>query len=221
MRFVRGLTPTSWFRLDRHEEGAGAAGGGEGTAAGGGGGAGESAPGAGEGAPAKTFTQAELDKIVSERLAREKAKFADHDDLKKKAARLDEIEAANKTELEKAQAERDAAKSERDAAKAEAKATRIRAAAISAASEAGAIKPDDVVAVLGPDAIKVNEDGTLEGVKEAVAAILDDRPHWKKATTPGGSADGGARGGQSADFKAAPKEDFAAELAKHGLRSQS
>jgi hypothetical protein len=34
----------------------------------------------------KTFTQAELDRIVSERVSRERAKFADYGDLKKKAA---------------------------------------------------------------------------------------------------------------------------------------
>ena len=47
-------------------------------------------------------TQADLDKIVGERVARERAKYADHADLKAKAARLAEIEAASKTEAEKA-----------------------------------------------------------------------------------------------------------------------
>ena len=50
----------------------------------------------------KTFTQAELDAIVSERLNREKKKFEGFEELKEKAKRLDEIEEANKTELEKA-----------------------------------------------------------------------------------------------------------------------
>lgn len=34
----------------------------------------------------KSFTQADLDRIVAERIAREKAKYADYGDLKKKAA---------------------------------------------------------------------------------------------------------------------------------------
>ena len=50
----------------------------------------------------KTFTQDELNAIVSDRLKRESAKFADYEDLKAKAAKFDEYEAANKTELEKA-----------------------------------------------------------------------------------------------------------------------
>lgn len=45
-----------------------------------------------EPAPDQTFTQAELDRIVSERLQRERAKFADYDDLKAKAAEKVTIE---------------------------------------------------------------------------------------------------------------------------------
>lgn len=55
-------------------------------------------------APAdRTFSQAEVDAIVRERLTRDRAKFADYDALKEKAKRLDEIEEASKTELQKAQ----------------------------------------------------------------------------------------------------------------------
>lgn len=50
----------------------------------------------------KTFTQAELDAVVKDRLKREREKYADYDAVKAKATKLDEIEAANKSELEKA-----------------------------------------------------------------------------------------------------------------------
>lgn len=49
-------------------------------------------------------SQADLDKIVSARIAREREKYSDYKDLRAKAARLDELEEANKTELEKANA---------------------------------------------------------------------------------------------------------------------
>lgn len=52
--------------------------------------------------PEKTFTQAELDAIISDRLKREREKHADYDTLKEKAQKLDEIEEKNKSELEKA-----------------------------------------------------------------------------------------------------------------------
>ena len=50
----------------------------------------------------KTFTQAEVDEIVKKRLSRVKAEPADYAELKEKAAKLDELEDANKTELQKA-----------------------------------------------------------------------------------------------------------------------
>lgn len=50
----------------------------------------------------KTFTQAELDNIVADRLKRERAKYEGFDELKEKAAKFDEFEAANKSELQKA-----------------------------------------------------------------------------------------------------------------------
>lgn len=62
---------------------------------------------------------------LAERLAR--AKPADYDDLKAKAEKLDEIEAANKSEIEKAAEARTAA--EQRAAKAEADALRWKVAA--------------------------------------------------------------------------------------------
>lgn len=46
-------------------------------------------------------SQEDLNAIIGERVSRERAKFSDYEDLKAKAARLDEIEQANKTEAEK------------------------------------------------------------------------------------------------------------------------
>ena len=52
--------------------------------------------------PERTFTQAEMDAIIGDRLARERAKFADYDSLKDKAAKFDKAEEASKSELQKA-----------------------------------------------------------------------------------------------------------------------
>lgn len=46
-------------------------------------------------------TQDDLNTVIKDRVARERAKFNDYGDLKTKAARLDEIEQANQTEAEK------------------------------------------------------------------------------------------------------------------------
>lgn len=61
------------------------------------------------------------------RLARERAKYADYDELKAKAARLDEIEQASKTELEKAVARAEQAEQERVQAFADALRWRVAA----------------------------------------------------------------------------------------------
>jgi len=60
----------------------------------------------------RTFTQSEMDAIIGERLKRDRAKYADYDELKAKAAKFDEAEEAGKSELQKAVEERDRLKAE-------------------------------------------------------------------------------------------------------------
>ena len=70
-----------------------------------------------QGAPAepeKTFTQAEMDAIIGDRLKRERAKYADYDELKTKATAYDEAAEASKSELQKAVEERDRYKAQVD-----------------------------------------------------------------------------------------------------------
>ena len=75
-----------------------------------------------QGAPAekeRTFTQAEMEAIIGERLKRERAKYADYDEFKAKAAKFDEAEEASKSELQKAVEERDKFKAQVEAMNAE------------------------------------------------------------------------------------------------------
>ena len=51
----------------------------------------------------KTFTQDELNAMIGERVKREREKYADYEDLKKKAAAYDEKLESEKTELQKAE----------------------------------------------------------------------------------------------------------------------
>ena len=52
--------------------------------------------------PERTFTQAEMNAIISDRLSRERSKYADYGDLKAKAQQFDAAQDAGKTELQKA-----------------------------------------------------------------------------------------------------------------------
>jgi len=57
----------------------------------------------GQGAPDRTFGQGDVDRIVADRLARERGKYADYDDLQEKAKKYDEYQASQQTDLEKLQ----------------------------------------------------------------------------------------------------------------------
>ncbi|WP_347031730.1 hypothetical protein [Brevibacterium paucivorans] len=59
-------------------------------------------------------TQADLDRIVGDRLARERKKYADYNDLKAKAEKLDELEDANQSELDKVRKQFESTKAELD-----------------------------------------------------------------------------------------------------------
>ena len=67
-----------------------------------------------QGAPAgeRTFTQAEMDAIIGDRLKRERAKYADYEDVKAKAQQFDAAQEAAKSDLEKAVEERDRLKAQ-------------------------------------------------------------------------------------------------------------
>lgn len=125
------------------------------------------------GAPAPEFkpiaSQEDLDRIIGDRLARERGKFADYDDLKAKAAKFDEVDAASKSELQKLQD----AVAERDAKLASLPAD-VRRQAIKFASIAtskGFIDPED--ALMGIDADLADD----AAVTAALDALAERKPH--------------------------------------------
>ena len=65
------------------------------------GGDGEGGSGEGNEPEPKSFTQEQVDQIVEKRLAKERGKYKDYDELKSKAMKLDEMENAGKSELDK------------------------------------------------------------------------------------------------------------------------
>lgn len=120
-------------------------------------------------------TQADFDKRLGERLARERSRFADYDTLAEKASKYDELDAATKTELQKAQD----AIAERDAKLAELPRT-IREQVLrfaSAAGAAGFIDPED--ALIGIDS-KVDL-ADAEAVKTALTDLAQRKPHLIRA----------------------------------------
>lgn len=83
-------------------------------------------------------SQDELNEALKDRLARERAKFKDYGDLKAKAAKLDELEAANQTEAERAAAK--VAELEQRLASVQAESTRLRVASTHGITDADDIR---------------------------------------------------------------------------------
>src|ERR1700738_1169588 len=103
---------------------------------------------AGTAATEPTFKQADVDRIVSERLARSSAKFADYDALKAKADLHDAAELASQTELQKATARAEAAAKKAAEAAARLQTSSVRSALIAEATKAGAVDGDTVAALV-------------------------------------------------------------------------
>lgn len=147
--------------------------------------------GSGEDDP-KTFSQEDLDRIVGERLARERSNAPkvpdDYEDLKAKAARLTELEAAGQSDLDKAnaraeQAEAKAQQAETKAAEAESRATAAqrRQSVIEAASAPIKVGEQEhrfvdptVLPMFIPDDVDITDPAA---VSTALAKVLTNRPY--------------------------------------------
>lgn len=158
----------------------------------------------------KTFTQEEVDRIVQERLARAKPKKpADYDDLKAKAARLDEIEAEQATEQEKAvkAAVEEATREVTQRLMTERVMDKIEVAAAGEFEDV-----EDARLRLGSRADEfLTDDGEIDtdAIAEAVQKLLEDKPHLRKKSgderPPSRKEVGlGTRGGGSGDENVRP-----------------
>ena len=134
--------------------------------------------------PDKTFTQAELDAIITDRLGREKQKFADYDDLKKAAKRLADIDAANLSEKEKSEKRIKDAEAERDAAKAYNQSLVIKYAVKDASRDAGALYPDAAYKLLDMTAVEYDKDGNPTNIDKLVKALKATYPAMFASETP-------------------------------------
>lgn len=76
----------------------------------------------------RTFTQDEVNRLLAKERRDQEARFAGYDELKAKAAKFDEAEEANKSELDKALARADKAEAELEAARLDALRSRVAAA---------------------------------------------------------------------------------------------
>lgn len=122
-------------------------------------------------------SQADLDRIVGDRLARERAKYADYDDLKTKAEAHDAALEAAKSDADKAV---DAARTEGEKAATERVNTRlVKSEARVLASAAKFRDPSDAVAFLDLTKVTVNDDGEVDekAIKDQLDALATSKPY--------------------------------------------
>jgi hypothetical protein len=144
----------------------------------------------------RTFTQSELNAILADRLARDRAKFADYDDLKTKAQQFEELQAKQMSDLERAQQAAQQAADRAARAEDTLRGERLRSAVISEAVKAGAVDPDAVFALVDRTSL-LTEQGEPTGVQDAITALLETKPYLKaQPTKPGGDIGAGRRGTQ-------------------------
>jgi hypothetical protein len=140
----------------------------------------EGTPPEGQEQEAKTFTQADLDRIVSERLAREHKRFADYDDLKAKAEAAEaaerEREEANASDLDKAV--KAARKEVEDALRAEFAQERV-ADKIDALAGGKFADPEDARLRLASRVGEFVKDGSVDtdAISKALDEVLEKHPH--------------------------------------------
>jgi hypothetical protein len=140
----------------------------------------------------RTFTQADLDRIVKERLADERKKYADYGTVK------DQLTALT-TERGTWEQSRQTLESTVSTAKERANTAVMELALYKAAAKAKFIDPADVFGAVDKSKITIAEDGTINGVEEAIQALSESKPHWIQgepvkpgapkvsATNPGGT----------------------------------
>jgi hypothetical protein len=145
----------------------------------------------------KTFTQADVDRIVQERVARAKATPPeDYEALKASAAELEQIKEANKSDLEKEKARADKAEAAAKAATEAAKETTLRSAIVAEAARKNIVDPDAALALLDRTTLTLDDSGAPTNLAEAMDSLLTAKPYLAGGgTRTPGAADQGARVG--------------------------
>lgn len=119
-----------------------------------------------------TFTQADLDRIVKERLSQERKKFADYDALKAKVTAQEE---ASKTESEKLAERLKTLEAQNQQLASERRELSIRAAITDAAAAVG-LPADAAYRLIDKAQVTINEDGTIANATELVKAVSEAYP---------------------------------------------
>lgn len=163
------------------------------------------------------FTQADLDRVIADRIKRERAKYEDYDALKDQATKWAEYEEAQKSELEKAIGARDQAIRDRDEALQEANDRLLRAAFLAEAGKVGAKHPEDAYLLADLSNASIADDGFVSGVDIAVQGLVESGRLVLTGRPPAPALDEGAGSGDTQPVKVRLSAEEEAVARKMGL----
>lgn len=164
-------------------------------------------------------TQADLDRIITERVNRTKAQFKDYADLKTKAAELDQIKATNQTEAERQAEELTRWQGEAETWRGHAVGSRIQALAAGMFAD-----PSDAVETLKSGQY-LDAGGQIDdtAIQADLDALLERKPHWRRPdgtpAAPRVPAPNPAQGSGGGTPAADPATEFASILRQGLARS--
>lgn len=126
----------------------------------------------------KTFTQADLDRVVNERLARERKKYegVDVKEYNRLKSEEDARVESQKTELEKAQDKLNKAELEKQQAIDLANKRLILAEFKVKAKDANIKYVDDAYRLSDLSTVEVKEDGAIEGIDAIIESLIKEKP---------------------------------------------
>lgn len=177
----------------------------------------------------KTFTQTQLDELITERIKRERKKFADYDDLKSKLSEYEsQAEEQRQSELSDLQKAQEQAKqfesqlseltAQLETERGNARQQAIKNEFIKVASSANIIDIDAAIALSDLSAVEIGEDGKVNGVDDVIKTLVENKPYLvaKKQTQPIGTA---TNGGQQTTTKT--DEQLLADAAERVRKEQT
>ncbi|MFE2563035.1 hypothetical protein [Streptomyces mirabilis] len=170
-----------------------------------------------------------LDRMKAERAAAKKEAAAAKKQLAELTRKVEAFEDRDKSELEKASAQAERAQKQATKAVARAVSSEVKVAAVGQFAD-----PSDAVDVLMRDPSKyVDADGEIDtdAIEADLADLLERKPHWGKPEPAAVEPEKkpqlkpdpgqGSRGAPAkVDFRTASDEEYAAELARYGVRKR-
>jgi hypothetical protein len=125
----------------------------------------------------RRFTQAEVERLITERLSRETKKYADYDKTKAELKRLQE---ASKSDVDRLQETVSDLTAKFTEAENRARANLVKSAIVASAARLDFNDPQDAFRLLDAGGFEVADDGSVEGLEATLQKLLAEKPYLRK-----------------------------------------